>query len=235
VKNRGCADTCHLGVGPYADNNEKHGVHYTQGEIGDVWHWKAIRSNPMGIPRGEPGYADDMHFKAPDPPSATKPGDRYTGGYYPDPQPKGGYDYNFVKLDPQKPLSETFVRPKMLPAHFPLTLNADPTESVQDTAWWIHKAEGIPYSPEADTYPVGALIPNILLEPFQGDRADVRAQAKWRAGRWTLEMRRLLDTKSKFDVAFSTERPVYISVAVYNRTQTRHSEHIRPVRVVLQP
>jgi len=55
------------------------------------------------------------------------------------------------------------------------------------------------------------------------------------AGRWTLEMRRVLDTKSAFDVAFSTERPVYISVATYNRTQTRHSEHIRPVRVVLQP
>jgi hypothetical protein len=24
-------------------------------------------------------------------------------------------------------------------------------------------------------------------------------------------------------------------VAIYNRTQTRHSEHIRPVRVTLQP
>jgi hypothetical protein len=235
VKNRGCADTCHLGVGPQAEKNEKHGLHYTQGEVGDVWHWKAIRSNPMGIPRGEPGYADDMHFKGPDPPSATKPGDRYTGGYYPDPQPGGGYEYNFVKLDPKKPLAETYVRPKMLPAQFPVILNADPTESVQDTAWWIHKTNGIPYTPEADTYPVGALIPNILLEPFQGDRADVRAQAKWRAGHWTLEMRRVLDTKSPFDVAFSTERPVYISVAAYNRTQTRHSEHIRPVRVVLQP
>jgi hypothetical protein len=30
-------------------------------------------------------------------------------------------------------------------------------------------------------------------------------------------------------------KPVYISVALYNRTQTRHSEHIRPVRVVVQP
>ena len=70
----------------------------------------------------------------------------------------------------------------------------------RDASYKCHvTANGIPYTPEADTYPVGALIPNILLEPFQGDRADVRAQAKWQAGRWTLEMRRALDTKSPFE------------------------------------
>ena len=87
----------------------------------------------------------------------------------------------------------------------------------------------------ADTYPVGTLIPNIVIEPFQGDRADVRGQAEWRQGRWTLETRRVLDTKSRYDVAFSPGKPVYISVATYNRTETRHTEHIRPVRVVLEP
>src|SRR5207249_497517 len=103
-----------------------------------------------------------------------------------------------------------------------------------DLTWWIDKAQGIPYTAAADTYPVGALIPNIILEPFQGDRAHIRAQASWRMGRWTLETRRALDTKSKYDVAFSLDRPVYLSVAIYNRTQTRHGEHIRPVRVVLE-
>jgi cytochrome b subunit of formate dehydrogenase len=234
VPNRGCAATCHLGAGPHADKNTKHGLHYTQGEIGDVWHWKAVRTNPIGAVTSEPGYVDDQHFRAPDP-LPTKPGERYMGGYFADPQPNGGYEYNFVKLDPKKPLAETYVRPKMLPLKFPVLLSADPTESSHDTAWWIHKANGIPYSAAADTYPVGALIPNILVEPFQGDRADIRGQAQWRAGRWTLETRRLLDTKSKFDVAFSMARPVYLSVGTFNRTQTRHSEHIRPVRVVIEP
>ena len=46
---------------------------------------------------------------------------------------------------------------------------------------------------------------------------------------------RLLDTGSEYDVAFVPGRPVYITVATYNRAQTRHSEHITPVQVMLQP
>jgi hypothetical protein len=234
VPNGSCAATCHLGVGPHSDRGEKHGVHYTKGEVGDVWHWKAVRTNPMGLPTGEPGFMDDQHFRGPDPVPAD-PKERYTAGYYPDPTPGGGYAYNFEKLDPTKPLAETYVRPKMLPPVNNIVPNLDPTTSEQDATWWIHKAQGIPYTAEADTYPVGTLIPNILLEPFQGDRADVRAQGAWHQGRWTVEARRVLDTKSKFDVAFVPGKPVYISVATYNRTQTRHGEHIRPVRLVLQP
>jgi cytochrome b subunit of formate dehydrogenase len=233
VRNGSCAATCHVGAGPQAARNEKHGLHYTKGEIGDVWHWKSVRTNHMGAAPGEPGYMDDQHFRAPDP-LPTKPTERYTGGYFVDPSPGGGYAYNFEKLDPKKPLAETLVRPKMLPARHAVMLSTDPTESDHDGTWWIHKAQGVPYTAAADTYPVGALIPNIIIEPFQGDRADIRAQARWRLGRWTLETRRVLDTKSKYDVAFNFERPVYLSVATYNRTQTRHGEHIRPVRVVLE-
>jgi hypothetical protein len=73
------------------------------------------------------------------------------------------------------------------------------------------------------------------LEPFQGDRADVRVKAAWHQGRWTLEVRRVLDTTSKFDVPFMIDTPVYLTVATYNRTQTRHGEHITPIKVILQP
>jgi hypothetical protein len=78
------------------------------------------------------------------------------------------------------------------------------------------------------------MLPNIVIEPFQGGGADIRAKAQWSKGRWTLEARRVLDTKSEFDVAFSTERPVYLTVATYNRSQTRHSEHIKPVQLTLE-
>jgi hypothetical protein len=93
----------------------------------------------------------------------------------------------------------------------------------------------MPYTKEADTYPVGAIMPNMVLEDLTGDRADVRAKGAWKEGRWTLETRRLLDTRNLYDVAFVPGEPVYITVATYNRTQTRHGEHITPVRVVLQP
>ena len=235
VKNGSCAATCHLGVGPYSAKGDKHGLHYTtKGEVGDIWHWKAVRTNPMGIPTGEPGFLDDQHFRAPDPVPADPTKERYSAGYHADPNTGGGYTYNFVRIEPNKPLTETYVRPKMLPPIHDILPNPDPTTSEQGHTWWIHKAQGIPYTPEADTYPVGTLIPNIIIDPFQGDRADVRAQGAWHQGRWTVETRRLLDTRSAYDVAFVPRRPVYITVATYNRTQTRHGEHIKPVRVMLQ-
>ncbi|MBM4259056.1 MAG: hypothetical protein FJ147_24545 [Deltaproteobacteria bacterium] len=233
VPNGGCAATCHLGVGPDAAKGLKHGVHYTNGEVGDIWHWKAVRTDPMGIPFGEPGFTDDQHFRKFEPvPAEIKK--RYTAGYYEDPSPAGGYKYNFEKLDPSKTLDQTLVRPIMLMRGDAVRPNVDPTTSDYGVDWWIHSKQGIPYSKELDTYPVGTLMPNIIIEPFQGDRAHVRAKGDWRKGVWTLETRRLLDTKSEYDVAFNFERPVYISLGAFNRTQTRHSEHIKPVKVVLE-
>ena len=235
VPNGSCAATCHLGVGPHSERGEKHGVHYTKGEIGDIWHWKSVRTNPMGQLTGEPGFMDDQHFRAPDPVPSSLGKKRYTAGYHADPMTGGGYTYNFEKLEPDKTLAETYVRPKMLPNLLNIVPNPDPSTSEHNATWWIHKEQGIPYTAEADIYPVGTLIPNILIAPFQGDRAHIRAQAGWSQGQWSLEVRRVLDTKSQFDVAFVPGKPVYITVATYNRTQTRHGEHFRPVRLLLQP
>jgi hypothetical protein len=123
----------------------------------------------------------------------------------------------------------------MLPPTNNIVPNPDPATSEQGATWWIHKAQGIPYTAEADTYPVGTLLPNIIIEPFQGDRSDVRAQGAWHQGRWTVEFKRVLDTKSTYDVPFVPGQSVYLTVAAYNRVQTRHSEHIKPVRVFLRP
>ncbi|MGE0821424.1 MAG: ethylbenzene dehydrogenase-related protein [Candidatus Binatia bacterium] len=229
-----CAATCHLGVGPYSEKGMKHGLHYTEpGEIGDVWHWKSVRTNHMGDLLGEPGFMDDQHFRPIEPvPAQLK--ERYTGGYYTDPKTGGGYEYNYKKVYPDKPIGETTVLPIKLPRAEDIRPNIDPTTSDYGIDWWIHPSQGIPYSAEADTYPVGTLIPNILIEPFQGDRADIRAKGTWEKGVWTLEARRALDTKSKFDVAFTPEKPLYLSLGTFNRSQTRHSEHIKPIKLVLE-
>jgi thiosulfate reductase cytochrome b subunit len=230
-----CADTCHIGVGPHAARGQKHGLHYTDGVLGDVWHWKSVRTNYMHVAPNEPGYMDDQFFRAPDLPMPADPKERYTAGYHVDPKTGGGYDYNYAKLDKDIPDSEARVQPLFLPSR-PLNLrpNPDPTTSEEQYQWWLHKATSVPYSETLDTYPVGTLLPNIVIEPFQGDRANIRAKARWANGRWTLEARRALDTKSEFDVAFSTERPVYLTLATYNRSQTRHSEHIKPVQLTLE-
>jgi hypothetical protein len=50
-----------------------------------------------------------------------------------------------------------------------------------------------------------------------------------------VEMKRVFDTKSKYDIGFKPGESVYLSVAAFNRTETRHSEHLRPIRLQLQP
>ena len=233
-----CAATCHLGVGPHAAQGQKHGLHYTGGEIGDIWHWKSVQTNHMFINPDEPGFMDDQHFGPPDLPMPADPKMRYTGGYHADPKTRGGYADNYVKLDDDKRDSEARVLPRFLP-NTPLNLrpNPDPTTSEAGYVWRLLKATSAPYDKALDTedaYPVGSMLPSIIIEPFEGDRAHVRAKAKWSNGRWTLEARRVLDTHSKYDIAFSTKRPVYLTVAVYNRAQTRHSEQIKPVQLTLE-
>jgi Ethylbenzene dehydrogenase len=231
VRNGSCAATCHIGEGM---PNAPKGIHYTAGEIGDLWHWKSVRTDPMGELTGEPGYMDDQYF-GPRQPLPQDPTARYMGGYFPDPKTGGGYRENFVKLHKDKPLTETSVRPIMLPPVLETPPNPDPTTSEAGRRWWIHESQGIPYTEEADTYPIGTVIPDMLIAPLQGDRADVRAKGAWHQGVWTLEVSRVLDTKSKYDVALTTERPVYLSIATFNRTQIRHSEHLKPIRLVLAP
>jgi cytochrome b subunit of formate dehydrogenase len=259
ARNGNCAATCHLGVGPHASKGDKHGVHYTtDGTIGDVWHWKSVRTNNMAGD-DKPGYTDDQYFGPSTPiPTELKPDQRYTGGYEADPKTGGGYRYNFIKLASKSPSAGNhsqdsklsfagaqsyiggadfprhFVQPVKLPAKLDIKPDSNPATTEQGATWWIHDSQGIPYEDDLDKYPVGTLIPNILVEPIQGDRGDVRAKGQWHQGWWTLEVRRALDTGSRYDVPFTFDKPVYISVAAFNRTQTRHSEHIRPLQVVLE-
>jgi Ethylbenzene dehydrogenase len=196
--------------------------------------WKSVRTDPMGALTGEPGFMDDQYFGPPDPPPSD-PKKRYTGGYHADPKTAGGYRANFVKLHPDKPLSETYVHPILLPPVLETQPNADPATSEHGVTWWIHESQGIPYTKERDTYPVGSLLPNILITPLEGDRADVRTKGAWNNQQWTLEVNRVFDTQSKYDVPLEFGKPIYITIAAFNRTQIRHSEHIKPIRFVMQP
>jgi hypothetical protein len=227
---RGCASTCHLGDG---NQSTQKGVHYTDGKIADLWHWKSISGEPFGSSDGGLGQLIDEYIGPPGP-VATDSESHYTGGRFSDPG-KGGYQENFVKLDSSRPVSRTRVRPIMLPAILKMQLSVDPTITGKGEAWSIHKATGIPYSEKLDRYPNWTVLPNVIVEPLQGDRADVRSKASWQEGRWMLEATRVLDTKSQYDVPFLPGRPVYLSVAAFNRTATRHSEHLRPLRIVLRP
>ena len=51
---------------------------------------------------------------------------------------------------------------------------------------------------------------------------------------WTMIVSRDLKTGSKFDQDFIPGRELYMWVAVFDHTQTRHTRHTRPVRLVVQ-
>ena len=96
--------------------------------------------------------------------------------------------------------------------------------------------EAVPYSPGRDeAIPTGTVVPGIVLGEggLTGDRGDVATGACREDGWWTLEASRALDTGSPHDVAFAPGRAVFLWVAVFDHTQTRHSRHMRPLEVRL--
>jgi hypothetical protein len=227
--------TVHLGQklvsGPHQPITR--GLHFTEdGSVVDMWHWKSVRTGGM-----QPAHMDDNYFG---PLMASdKPDVRYTGGYTQDPANGGGYILNWTKLAPDKPLGETLVIPRFLPAETALLerigkADLDPAAGDEGT-WHFQRGEVVGYDPKLDDYPVGTVLPGVVIEgPFHGDRGDLLAGAEWRDGYWTLEVTRALDTGSEFDVPLAEDRHTYLWVAVFNHTQTRHSQHLHPIRLLLE-
>ncbi|MDJ1159122.1 ethylbenzene dehydrogenase-related protein [Chelatococcus sp. SYSU_G07232] len=229
----------HLGPRPLADRppalNDR-GLHYTtDGSIIDMWQWKASRGGLLG-------HVDDQFIG---PPLEPTPKDwdrtaRYQGGYTGDPG-RAFYAYNYRTEPPGGYRGPVGVQrlPKDLAATRQAlgTFDLDPNSSDGEGArWWMTEAESVPYSPEVDAaIPVGTVIPGVLIMgEYSGDRADVRGSARWKDGWWTLEATRRLATGSRYDVDFLPGEPLYMWVAVFDHTQTRHTRHMRPVRLELR-
>jgi cytochrome b subunit of formate dehydrogenase len=235
----GGAGSTGLGAKPVADKPaslHKRGLHYTMdGSYMDMWQWKASRG-------GHLGYVDDQYFGPPrDPTPAEAEGKaRYQAGYWNDPG-RAFYSYNYAGEPPGGFRGP--VRIQRLPKDWKainaslgkFDLNPDSIDE-EGSKWWMTEAETIPYSKEVDAQiPVGTVIPGVLvMGNYEGDRAHVRGAARWKDGIWTLETSRDLKTGSKFDKDFMPGHNLYMWVSVFDHTQTRHTRHHRPLRVVTQ-
>lgn len=193
------------------------GYHYsTSDQVFDVWHWKSVR-NP-------PGNLDDSYFGSPQP--AWPAERRYTAGYYPDPSDAGAVVENWLWYN-----SGT-VTPRRLPRDADdirvFQKKPDPTDPQDNRRWAMSWYDTQPYLADLDNYPVGTLMPSVIIrDPYEGDRADVRAQSNWKNGRWTLEIARSLKTSSRFDVPIQEGSAFW--VAVFDHNQARHTLQWLPV------
>jgi cytochrome b subunit of formate dehydrogenase len=217
----------HLGKQPIPGKpgspNER-GLHFTtDGSIVDVWHWKSARTGPLA-------QLDDNYFGPPMEPEAD-PKKRYTGGYTQDPKTAGGFIQNWEKL------GHGLIKPLHLPKDASQiadlqSADLDPTKT--DTAQWsMALADTIPYTPGADRYQVGTVMPSVVIDkPFEGDRGDVHGVGVWRDGAWHLEVTRKLKTDSKFDQPIGDR--IYMWVVAFDHAQTRHTQHLRPLAIEME-
>ncbi len=226
------------------------GLHFTtDGAVLDLWHWKSLRTGQMS-----PGFADDNHIGPPIP--SVFDNRRYTGGYQPDYGP-AGYHLNFcLNSDTSCALQRTEIAREgsyrkaagSSEARLQACLARDrdcaddlvpiliPDDL--DSAWSgvVRPTQASLYDVEKDTLPLGTRLPGVIIDDRLGDdRSDVRAQGSWQSGTWTVEFSRSLGTGSDYDVTFRVNKPLYLWVAPFDHAQTRHSHHLRPIRVKLIP
>jgi hypothetical protein len=212
------------------------GLHYTEAGYADVWQWKAT-SNAAG-------WMDDAHFGPPLNPTPMQAANvvPYKGGFAPDPGTANYRDNFAVEADTSGgPRRSRLVAPLRLPKVVAATTDAlgdidlDPNHGESDGArWFMTEKDSVAYSTDVDArIPTGTVIPGVILGgEFTGDRADVRSAARWASGLWALEVKRRLDTTSKFDVPIRSG--VFMRVAAFDHSQIRHTRHVRPIRIEVE-
>ncbi len=206
------------------------GLHYTSDEsVADVWVWRASHG-------GLDGHIDNCHFAAAAEPTADQAVGRasYKGGFAVDPGQPTAYLSNAEAASSDANSGK--VVPKRLPRNISRAMqslgefSSSPRESDSENArWWMTEAESYPYSAVADApIPTGTVVPGIVSANATAmGTTSIRGVARWAAGRWTLEIARKLDTASKFDVPIETG--ILLWVAAFDRSDTRHTRHLRPL------
>ena len=89
-------------------------------------------------------------------------------------------------------------------------------------------------TPFVDIFEPGDVVPGIIIDAFQGPRADIEMRGKWSEGVWTVEMRRKLVTSGENalvqDVQFSDFSKLYnFGIAVFDNSQINHIYHVEPL------
>jgi len=78
----------------------------------------------------------------------------------------------------------------------------------------------------------GETVPSWIMSKFSGSMADVKTNAKWANGKWTLMLQRKLETSDKEnDVFFDTRKEFNFGVAVFNNSSRHTSYNSGPLKL----
>lgn len=86
--------------------------------------------------------------------------------------------------------------------------------------------------PAAARFKTGDRLPREVLAPATGPRAAIEARGVWERGRWTVELRRALETGSADDVQLTGPGPFPFAVSIHDDAQK--DEHAQMGRDVLR-
>jgi hypothetical protein len=189
----------------HLDQGKPYGNKYTakEGEIGDIWHMKGQRTAPNGFVDDQ--YVDHTRYDPKASPNA---------GRKSDPGTSTG-EYNGFPLVNGKP---QFMSREAKAA------NAGGT-------YYIKRGDEVPF--DDSMFKPGDEVASFIINPLQGDRADVRVNAAWKDGMHTSVVARKLVTGSKFDVQFSDLGARYgFGFAAFDNAQVRHATSDDPLYLV---
>jgi hypothetical protein len=175
----------------------------TAGEIGDIWHMKGQRTGPFG-------FIDDQYV------DHTR--------YDPKVSPNAGR-----KSDPGGPLGEYtgfgLVNGK------PQFMSRDAKAANAGGTYYIKRGDEVPF--DDSKFKPGDEVASFIINPLQGDRADIRVAVTWSNGMYTSVVSRKLVTGSKFDVQFSDLSKRYgFGIAAFDNAQVRHATPDDPLYLV---
>ncbi len=188
----GCAVACHI----EQPANSGYGSMYTQnaGEELDIWHWKSVRTNPVG-------QVDDQYINSDRYDAATAP----EAGRHSDPKTSGGYSDN-KNADNTAP---GFTSPDQPAPPYWILDSEKQVFPVPDSYQTGDEIAGIVDSP-------------FVADP--GGRADIQGKGAYSGGHWTLEVGRPLVTGGEHDIQYDDLHDTYpFGVAVFDNAQVNHA------------
>lgn len=99
--------------------------------------------------------------------------------------------------------------------------------------YWLKAEDKVAF--DNSKFQPGDEVASIIVAPFTGDRGDIATSAKWKDGKWTVEIARKLVTGSKTDVNFSDlSKPYGFGLGFFDNAQVRHAFVQEPLLLTFQ-